>query len=73
MHGHDGWMWPMWGLMMLFWLAVAGLVVWLVARYARPGRTGGDSTDTARRVLAERYARGELDTDEYNHRLQNLR
>jgi len=63
----------MWGLMMLFWLGVAGLVVWLVIRYARPQPTGGGGTEAARRVLAERYARGELDTDEYNHRLQNLR
>lgn len=28
--------------------------------------------NTARRILAERYARGELDTEEYAYRLEDL-
>lgn len=73
MHGYDGWLWPMWGLMMLFWLGLAVLVVWLVVRFARPRSTGEDANGAARRILAERYARGEMGTDEYTHRLENLR
>lgn len=73
MHDYYGWMWPMFGLMLLFWLGIAVLVVWLVVRYARPRSTDGDGTGSARRILAERYARGELDTDEYTRRLENLR
>jgi putative membrane protein len=73
MHGY-GWMWPMGG-MMFGWLLVTvltvGLVVWLVVGYARP-RNGADDTGTARRILAERYARGELDTEEYTQRLAAL-
>jgi putative membrane protein len=67
-----GSIWPM-GVMMVGWPLLAGLVValivWLVSgRDSRPDATAG-----ARRVLAERYARGELDTDEYRNRLAALR
>jgi putative membrane protein len=74
MHGY-GSMWPM-GTMMIGWLLltvlIVGLVVWLVVSYARP-RNGMDDTGAARRTLAERYARGELDTEEYTQRLAALR
>jgi putative membrane protein len=74
MHGY-GSMWPM-GAMMGGWLlltvVIVGLVVWLVVSYARP-RTGTDDTGAARRILAERYARGELDTEDYTQRLAALR
>jgi NADH dehydrogenase FAD-containing subunit len=33
---------------------------------------GSDPTSRAREILAERYARGEIDTDEYHDRLQHL-
>lgn len=68
-----GWMW-LWGLAMMALFVV--LIVWLV----RAG--GGDpsashraersSTDRARGILAERYARGELSTDEYRERVAGL-
>ena len=73
MHGY-GWMWPMGGMMvgwLLLTVLVVGLVVWLVVSYARP-LGGGDDTGAARRILAERYARGEMDTDEYAKRLAAL-
>jgi putative membrane protein len=64
------------GGVMLGWLLltvlIVGLVVWLVVSYARP-RTSVDDTGAARRILAERYARGELDTEEYTQRLAALR
>lgn len=73
MHGY-GSMWPMGGMMvgwLLLTVLLIGLVVWLAASYARPGLASGE--DTARRNLADRYARGELDTDEYTQRLSALR
>lgn len=72
MHGYGG-MWPMGGMMfgwLLLTVLTLGLVVWLVVGHARPGH---DESGMARRILAERYARGELDTDEYNRRLAALR
>lgn len=73
MYGY-GTMWPM-GVMMAGWLAltalVVAIVVWAVVRGARPS-AGPDGNETARRLLAERYAKGELDTEEYTKRLATL-
>lgn len=57
-------------------LVVAGIVA--LARYAgRGGQQGGptppaQTAQTAQQVLAERFARGEIDEDEYRRRLQIL-
>ncbi len=67
--------------MMLFWgpvlvIALVALVIWAVRSTpgGRGGSTtaGGDPLDGARRILAERYARGELDSEEYRDRLERL-
>lgn len=47
-------------------------VVWLV-RSLRSDATPPAADDTPRRILAERYARGELTDDEYRARLTTLR
>ena len=62
----DGW-WPLW---LVFWLAVVAAVAWFLWR--RWGRPRGDGLDRAREVLAERYAKGELTSDEYRERLEQL-
>jgi putative membrane protein len=62
----DGW-WPLWPIL---WLAVLGAVVWFLSRrWAKP-RSGG--LDRAREILAERFARGELSSEEYRQRLAEL-
>ncbi|WP_433229049.1 SHOCT domain-containing protein [Actinomadura formosensis] len=85
MGGNDwsGWMW-LWGtIMMLLWIAVIGVAVWLVIRFAGPRRDDSrrdetrpqdvTGTESARRILAERYARGEISSEEYDERLAKLR
>jgi putative membrane protein len=62
--GHSGW-WPIWPL---FWAALIGLAVWLILR--RRDRRGPD--DPARQILAERFAKGELNAEEYRTRLDEL-
>jgi putative membrane protein len=65
-----GWMW-LWGFAMLLLFAL--LVVWLVrAITGSAGSQRADSSDGARKILAERYARGELSTEEYRERLAEL-
>ena len=58
-----GWMWGAWGLV------IAGIVVgirWLV-------RAGGDSrTDPALDILRQRYARGEIEKEEFDARTRDL-
>jgi putative membrane protein len=66
--GHD-WGHPGWPVWLLFWAALIGTAVWLIAR--RRGRRG-DPLDRARELLAERYARGELSGEEYRGRLEEL-
>ncbi len=85
-YGHDmaGW----WGfplgliLMALFWGAVIYGILLLVRRAGRGSQpagpdatwTGtGTGTGTAERLLAERFARGEIDEEEYRRRLAALR
>ncbi len=75
--GHEmfGWGFPL-GLIItvLFWAAVIYAIVALV-RYAGRNRhqTGGPARPAAERLLAERFARGEIDEDEYRSRLSALR
>jgi putative membrane protein len=67
-----GWMW-LWGTFMMVGVLIA--VVWLV-RSVTTGRptspTADNGTERARAILAERYARGELTTEEYRERLEHL-
>jgi putative membrane protein len=68
-----GWWWMMPLLMVAFWAAVAWLIVGLVrGRPARP-EGGIDRPEPPEQVLAHRYARGELDDEEYRRRLDTLR
>lgn len=83
MHWRDGiggWGYLMVALnMILFWGLLITAVVLLV-RFLAGGRrpsgppTGGwDRGSDPQRVLAERYARGEIDDEEYQRRLNVLR
>lgn len=65
-----GWMW-LWGtLMMLSWVVIiAAAVVWAGGR----ARSDGQGTSTrARQILEERYAKGDLSTEEYRERIEHL-
>ena len=65
-----GGMW-LWGTLMMFSsvVIIAG-AIWLVSR-GRNG-TAGTTSSRARDILDERYARGELSTEEYRERLDQL-
>jgi putative membrane protein len=69
----DGYGW--WGgpfMMMFFWVFVIGaivLVIMLLARGTQPmDRYHGDPTHSALQILSERFARGEIQKDEYEDR-----
>ena len=65
---HMGWMWLWW----LVGLGVLILFVWAVARAAgSSGIRGPEEPPEA--ILKRRYARGEMDDQEYERRLGNLR
>lgn len=60
-----GWGWGMMLLFALFWVAVIGLVGWLIYRFmkGRGGTSGSPATPEG--VLQDRYARGEIDRETY--------
>jgi putative membrane protein len=64
-----GWWWYVMPLAMLaFW----ALVAWLVVTIVRNGRVSDARASRAEAILAERYASGEIDADEYHRRLHDL-
>lgn len=78
---HDGnapAFWPVFPITFgLFWLAVIGTAFYLIRRRMHDGvaaaRAAADPMTRARSVLAERFARGEIDEDEYHVRMSTLR
>ena len=68
--GMGGWMMASYGFVVL--LILVGVVAALVALSRRTGRSGGTARPTATERLGQRYARGEIDDDEYFQRLSVL-
>ena len=67
---HAGWMWLWGGLMLVVWAAIIGTLVWVVSLPSGPGPAL--PPDQARRLLEERFVRGEIDAQEYYDRLEAL-
>jgi putative membrane protein len=67
--GEHGWWWPIWPLL---WVAVIGTAVWLLLRRRRAAEGPSDASGRAREILAERFARGEITSEEYRERLDQL-
>ncbi|MFO7779631.1 MAG: SHOCT domain-containing protein [Nitriliruptoraceae bacterium] len=67
----------MWGFgaglwwMPLVWLALLGVTVWLVIAISRP-TTPRRSDSQALTILEERFARGEIDREEFQSRRDEL-
>lgn len=75
--------WWMWG-MGIFWIFVVVAVVLAALWVARSSRGGGGAgqgsrvsapprDDSPEEILKRRYARGEIDDEEYRHKLEELR
>lgn len=88
MYGGNGWMWHHggwgWGgwilmalVMVIFWAAVITAVVLAIRYLAGEGsqrnQASAGSARPAEDVLAQRYARNEIDDDEFRQRLTLLR
>ncbi|MFV1991138.1 MAG: SHOCT domain-containing protein [Acidimicrobiales bacterium] len=68
-----GWMW-LWGVAMMVLFVV--LIVWLIRGATQSSGLGGNSPQAqsprARDILDERYAKGEMTTEEYRERSSEL-
>lgn len=71
MMGGFGMLWML--VPLLLWVGLLVLVVWLVIRLFPGLRGGGASADNAEGILRERFARGEIDEEEYERSLRTLR
>lgn len=73
--GAFGWLWML--IPLLFWGGLLAVIVWSVMRISPNWRTDDGrsevSGDSAENVLRERFARGEMDTEEYERSLEVLR
>ncbi len=68
-HHMDGWGGAVMGwLLVVVLVALIGWLVWAVARRS----SGSVSSESAREVLDRRYARGEIDREEYLQRKADL-
>lgn len=68
--GWSGWNWM---LMMIGMAAFWGLIAWAILASVRSNRSQPAADDSAEQILARRLAAGEIDAEEYQHRLDALR
>ena len=69
------------GFFIIFWVAIAALLVWIVFRDRTDARQGilsvfvspQSRTDPAEEILRGRLARGEIDAEEYERSLRVLK
>ncbi|GAB3033813.1 hypothetical protein GCM10027052_09050 [Parafrigoribacterium mesophilum] len=76
-YGYSGmaWMWPWMLIGALLSLAVVAALVVLIVWIARGGRFNAQfpaGAGNARQILDERYARGDIDEDDYRKRRDGL-
>jgi putative membrane protein len=73
--GVFGWLWML--IPLLFWGGLLALIAWAVMRIFPGGRSSSGphegSARSAEDTLRERFARGEIDAEEYEERLRILR
>jgi putative membrane protein len=66
-----------WGGMLfmgIFWVLVIGLIIWGISRMGRQGHMmhGDQSGSNAFEIAKERYAKGEIDQQEFEKLKKNL-
>lgn len=59
-------------VMVVFWIVLIALVFWWMRRNAWRHHHEPTGIERAQGILAERYARGEIDAEEYRERLSQL-
>lgn len=73
--GAFGWLWML--IPLLFWGGLIALIVWAVVRVFPGQRDSANFSGTrekpAEEILRERFARGEIDAEEYERSLAVLR
>jgi putative membrane protein len=71
------WRWKMTGgfgmsFMWIFWVAIMVVVIALAWLYTGKGKRSENSVPSALEVLKQRYAKGEINKDEYEEKRKDL-
>lgn len=73
MFDHDGTMFFGWGSMWIFWILLIVIAFMVVRAFANMKGGGGSSQDESpMEILKKRYARGEIDEEEFERRRKEL-
>ncbi len=68
------WWMPFFGMgMMLFMVAIVGLVVWGISRFTTDRRDRLDTGETSTGILEKRLARGEISSEQFQELQEVLR
>lgn len=63
-------------MMMIFWILVVGLVIYgvllLISKVFEKKKAPAHQEDSALQILKERYARGEINEEEFEHKKRML-
>ena len=57
---------------LIFFIFIVGLIIFLLRRHSVKVQKFNKKNDPALKILRERYALGEIDTDEFDRRKQDL-
>jgi putative membrane protein len=70
-YDHGGWMFGGGLIMILIWLVPIALAIWFFSTLGK--RSGQNPTEkTALDILKERYARGEIEQDEFEQKKRHI-
>lgn len=70
--GAGGWL-AMVVMMVLFWGLLAAAVVYIVRHFSHPHQVSAQPTNSAIETLKMRFAKGEMDEEEFKRRLDLLK
>lgn len=74
MNGHEGWFGFGGGFMWLFWILIIVVLVFVLRAALGGGSTitGSPQQETPLEILKKRFARGEIDEEEFERRRKEL-
>ena len=72
MHGYGGYGWGMMGWGWILGLVILVTIIWFIAKVVNQNNMSQSKDKSAIDILKERYARGEIDKDEFDKRKKDL-